>query len=76
MSIIKRKKNELQYLVLKYGQIVATGQYIEETIQAMADSWEDSLLTVDRKLAQYSQVSNKITSECINPMVPLCPWIV
>ena len=57
ISLLAKMRNEFQYITLKYGQIYDTLRYTEDAIQAMADAWEDSLLTVDRKLTKYAQVN-------------------
>ena len=50
------KSNEFCYIALKYSQISSTIQYINETIQAMTEAWEDILLKIDRKITKYSKV--------------------
>lgn len=55
ISILANKSNEFCYIALKYSQISSTIQYINETIQAMTDAWEDILLKIDRKITKYSK---------------------
>ena len=56
ISIMANKSNEFCYIALKLSQISSTIQYINETIQAMTDAWEDILLKIDRKITKYSKV--------------------
>ena len=44
-------------LSLLHSRLVTVTEYMEEVIKTMCESWEDGLLVMDTKLANYSSVS-------------------
>lgn len=51
------KASELHFVAMKHHQAISVVEYIGDVIRAMTDSWEDSLLTVDKKMEEYAKVS-------------------
>ena len=51
---------ELRHLSLHYSHVCCLLDYTSDTLRCMHEAWEDILLTVDAKLAQYSKVGQKI----------------
>ena len=56
VDVIRRRHRELQDLSLHYSHISSLLSYATETLSHMSEAWEDVLLTMDIKLAQYSTV--------------------
>ena len=42
---------------LKYSQLVSIVEYMDKVVKSMCEAGEDSLVTMDTKLANYSSVS-------------------
>ena len=51
------KASELHFVAMKHHQVISVVEYIGDVFRAMTDSWEDSLLTVDKKMEEYAKVS-------------------
>lgn len=58
--------NELLCLAQKFGSVGAVVEHLRSTLTSMQEAWEDALVLMDTKLADYSSV------ECISCNVVLC----
>lgn len=54
-ELLNQHKQELQVVSSKYCQISSLMAYLESTIAAMKEAWEDILLEMDLKLASFAQ---------------------
>ena len=61
---MKENSNEYHYVAHMYGQLLSVMEYVDSVLHAMTDSFEDSLVNVDRKLANYSKVRNNKVAIC------------
>lgn len=54
-DLLNQHKQELQVVSSKYCQISSLMAYMDSTIAAMKEAWEDILLEMDLKLASFAQ---------------------
>ena len=47
---------------MKFGHIAALLDYMNATLKSMHEAWEDLLLMMETKLANYSSVSDSVVS--------------
>ena len=55
--ILSDWSEQFRWLSLLHSRLVTVTEYMEEVIKTMCESWEDGLLVMDTKLANYSSVS-------------------
>ena len=58
MPNFRENSNEYHYVAHTYGQLSSVMEYVANTLLVMTESFEDSLMNVDRKLANYSKVGH------------------
>ena len=54
--MLANKVNELHFVAVKYNHVLSVMAYVGDVIRAMTDTWEDGLLTVDKKMERYAKV--------------------
>lgn len=63
---LQQKSRELQIVALKYGQIASLAAYLASTMAAIREAWEDILLEVDSKLANYAQEKQSLSGGTVS----------
>lgn len=66
VPLLQKKVRELQVVALKYGQIASLLGYLSLTITAITEAWEDILLEIDSKLANYAQEKQQSSSATVS----------
>lgn len=57
---------EIQILAAKYGKVSSLMTYLDATITAMSEAWEDILLEMDSKLAMFAEQKAKLDSGSVS----------
>ncbi|XP_075545820.1 anaphase-promoting complex subunit 4 [Dermacentor variabilis] len=63
---LREKRGELRMVALKYGQIASLATYLTSTMSSIKEAWEDILLEVDSKLANYAQEKRRTSSGTVS----------
>ncbi|XP_077517919.1 anaphase-promoting complex subunit 4 [Amblyomma americanum] len=66
MPLLKEKRRELRIITLKYGQVTSLATYLAATMTSVKEAWEDILLEVDSKLANYAQEKQRFSSGTVS----------
>ncbi|KAH8025004.1 hypothetical protein HPB51_002418 [Rhipicephalus microplus] len=66
MPLLRDKWGELRLVALKYGQVASLATYLTSTISSIKETWEDILLEVDSKLANYAQEKRRTSSGTVS----------
>ncbi|KAH6936315.1 hypothetical protein HPB50_015828 [Hyalomma asiaticum] len=66
MPQLREKQGELRILALKYGQVASLAGYLASTMSSIKEAWEDILLEVDSKLANYAQEKRRTSSGTVS----------
>lgn len=66
MPQLREKRGELRMVALKYGQIASLVTYLTSTMSSIKEAWEDILLEVDSKLANYAQEKRRTSSGTVS----------
>ncbi|KAK6621678.1 hypothetical protein RUM44_001485 [Polyplax serrata] len=53
-EILSNNCHELHMLVLKYGHLISSLDYLNQTLQSIIESWENILIEMDSKLTAYA----------------------
>lgn len=56
MSLLAVRVNELHCLAQKFASVGAVLEHLSSTLTSMQEAWEDALVLMDTKLADYSRV--------------------
>ncbi|XP_014664104.1 PREDICTED: anaphase-promoting complex subunit 4-like, partial [Priapulus caudatus] len=66
MDLLCKRHMEIQILASKFGQISSLMAYLDATITAMTEAWEDILLEMDLKLAKFAEEKAKLDSGSVS----------
>ena len=64
VGLIRVQHQVLRHLALHFSHMSSLLRYATETLHCMEEAWEDLLLVVDAKLAEYSKVSRTLFDIC------------